>query len=192
MLSAHGDPLPSSGASSGLCILTLSLQARGAAAEGWRVCWHVAAAAGWGRWREQGALHREAPRQQEGAVSVASSSAVTLTRAQTPRLTETPLPAAGWGLTCPGSCRGWVGHSTTFVLLSCSFLNQVLPSSVPVCFGQGSRLQDPPSGGPCSGQGQAGLLLVPLGQLTALPWGWAQVGEGRVGCQHPPHPCTKG
>lgn len=87
---------------------------------------------------------------------MARDSDVTLTRAQAPTLpgaccwlqdsTSHAPGAAGVGLDTP--VRLYL-----FVLLLCSFLNQVLPSSVPVCsYLQGICLQDTP-GGQCSREG---------------------------------------
>lgn len=104
----------------------LSPQARGAAAEGRRVRQHVAAAAaGWGRGREQGAAHREAPRQQEGAVRRAGGSAVTPKQGSgSPWCRGTP--AGGCGSVCAPGAAG-TGLDTPlrlypFGLLVCSSL----------------------------------------------------------------------
>lgn len=80
---------------------------------------------------------------------------MTLTWVQAPTLPGSLLLAAGRVPGCPRAAGAWLDtplHLYMFVLLLCSFLNQVLPSSVPVC----------------SWQGQARLVPVPLGQPEAL------------------------
>lgn len=101
------------------------------------------------------------------------------------------LAAAGAGLDTPL-------HLYLFVLLLCNFLNQVLPSSVPVCSGQGMRLQDtspPPAPGSAPGRGRQGYCLCPWVDQQ-LCHGVKVLGlrqaRGRAGCQHLPHPSTKG
>lgn len=114
----------------------LSPQARGAAAEGRRVRQHVAAAAaGWGRGREQGAAHREAPRQQEGAMRRAGGSAVTPKQGSgSPWCRGTP--AGGCGSVCAPGAAG-TGLDTPlrlypFGLLVCSSLKSG-PSQLRAC-----------------------------------------------------------
>lgn len=88
---------------------------------------------------------------------------MTLTWVQAPTLPGSLLQAAGRGSACPRAAGAWLDTPLNlymFILLLCSFLNQVLPRSVPVCSGQGTC---------ASWQGQAGLVPVPLGQLDALP-----------------------
>lgn len=53
--------------------------------------------------------------------------------------------AAGQGPACPRAAGAWLDtplHLYMFVLLLCSFLNQVLPKSMPACSGQGMHLLD--------------------------------------------------
>lgn len=68
---------------------------------------------------------------------------MTLTWVQAPTLPGSFLLAAGQGPACPRAAGAWLDtplHLYMFVLLLCSFLNQVLPKSMPVCSGQGMRL----------------------------------------------------
>lgn len=86
---------------------------------------------------------------------------MTRTWVQAPTLPGSLLLAAGRGPACPKAAGAWLDtplHLYMFVLLLRSFLNQVLPRSVPVCSGQGTWLL----------AGQAGAVPVPLGQSAAL------------------------
>lgn len=178
----------------GACSPPFSLQARGAAAEGRRVRQHVAAAAaGWGRGREQGAAHREAPRQQEGAVRRAGGSAVTPKQGSgSPWCWGTP--AGGCGSVCAPGAAG-TGLDTPlrlypFGLLVCSSLNLVPPSSVPACSGQaqgspGLRAGTGTRGGTACARGSpAALSLSPSRQHRGLQ----EAGSGAAGAQFVP-PC---
>lgn len=66
---------------------------------------------------------------------------MTLTWVQAPTLPGSLLLAAGKGPACLRAAGAWLDtplHLYTFILLLCSFLNQVLPRSMPVSSGQGT------------------------------------------------------
>lgn len=68
---------------------------------------------------------------------------MTLTWVQAPTLPASLLLAAGKGPACPRAAGAWLDtplHLYMFILLLCSFLNQVLPISMPVCSEQGTCL----------------------------------------------------
>lgn len=63
-----------------------------------------------------------------------------------------------------------------FVLLLCSFLNQVLPSSVSVCSGQDTHLQDTPRGR-APGRGRQ-VAACALGSTGSSAMGLSSSGSG--------------